>query len=300
MGLLSSFGGIGKFNHERQLFQITATNNGMAGLNGQIIRMWGNADYNTSWRSWYPGYSDFCVESWIKIDSGSSTISTFFTLGGDGTLQNGDIGIGFSSTSPTYGTDPNHWVLQGSVKRVTTGNYIFNENTDPLSADCFISPNTWTHVAMTRHSNTVDLWVNGKKSHSYWFIDPIEIAPESTQTMIGMFGSQAFNQYTDGGSAPWNYTGKFRNVRYVVGNCVYLNEFTPPDIMQPQSFIDGTYFKMEPHPVSGDYSFDASNNYQGISFVNEIPNTNNYVINVGSGRADGSGAGTTPGMELFQ
>lgn len=306
MGISTNFVKGQWFTPPAPLYSISVDNTGGGfgfGAQGGIVRMYGDSTTNTSWASWYPTTSDFCIESWIRIMQTSSSLSTFWTLGGgDPYLYNVDLGIGLSSESATYGTDNTKWVLLGALQGMTGapvsyGNLI-NYQQDPLNASCFITPDTWTHIAMTRQGNNVKLWVNGVLSYSLSTSLSI-VNPSSTGAMISMFGAQAFNQYTDGGVGVWNFSGQFRNVRYTVGNAVYTSAFTPPPLKQFLNPLAGTYFKMSPSPTAGDISIDISNNPGGQPWQNECPGNYNYQIYPGSGRQDGSGASYSPGYTLL-
>ena len=82
--------------------------------------------------------------------------------------------------------------------------------------------NTWAHIAVVQHSNTITLYING--------------TPSATGTNFSTISYNS-NQYfsigceTQNGTAPNSntaYSGLLTNFRYVVGLAEYTSSFTPP------------------------------------------------------------------------
>jgi hypothetical protein len=74
--------------------------------------------------------------------------------------------------------------------------------------------NAWNHVALTRNSGTVTLWVNG--------------ASGGTQSNTTNLTEQRVFIGGDGLSTALNLTGNISNLRIVKGQALYTNNFTPP------------------------------------------------------------------------
>lgn len=279
------------------LWKAEVVNGGFGGTSACVF-MFGDNTYNTSWPYWYPGSSSFCVESWVYMTS-LNTYNTIWTMGGDNSIVSADIGICFANESPTYGADGVHWVLQGCLQGTTGGTVgtIYNSNTDPLNNN-WILVNTWNHVAMTRTSNTVNLWVNGTLSNTYSYSSSIN-NPSSTTATIGMYGVQAFNRYNAGNSG-YNFSGYTRNTRYTVGNDIYTSAFTPPPINLRLFPVTGTYFNVNPVQNSGDFGYDPGSATWAYPWMNEIPNSSyNYSISSINSTTSGDQTGRTPSFTSY-
>ena len=153
------------------------------------------------------GTGDFTVEAWIYTN----------TLSGE---------RGFIQTSDTAG---------GLKTSYTTG-VIINIDTSPYGISCniggtgitsgstYIATNTWYHVALTRASGSVRLFINGALVGG-----PTTITANLTGTYAAVGGY--YNT-----SYLWN--GYIANLRVVKGTAVYTASFTPPT--SPVTAISGT------------------------------------------------------------
>lgn len=294
MGALSpSFINARAFNGPSRLWSLYAPQTAP----GTTMNMVGDGVFNTSWPSWYPGLTDFCTESWIYY-GGNQTYSTVWTLGvGAATIFTSDLGLGLMNDSPTYGADGIHWQIAGSLQGISNGAYatIFNGGTDPLD-NCWVLANTWNHIAMTRSSGTVNLWLNGVLSATTAYGTNMT-NPSATGAVINMYGRQQESRYVAEGSE-YNFTGYTRNTRYVTGSAVYTAPFTPPPLGAFLPPITGTYFKVEPMADSGDYAFDPGVT-GGTNFLNEInAPAFNYVIATNSFSNTGDQSTTGVGLAL--
>jgi hypothetical protein len=294
-----SFSDVQGFNPPPALWMMSVDNSQPFTNPGCSLYMSGSnsSTTNTTWASWYPGVGDFCIESWAYF-TGSQQLTGIWTLGGNNTIFDADLGLGLLNNSATYGTDGVHWQLVASMKG-TTGAYgtVVNTGTaDPLNSN-FILQNTWNHLAVTRSSGTLNLWVNGTLSYTTSFSASIT-NPSATGATIGMYGVQAFSRY-DSGNSIYNYTGKTRNTRYTVGNAVYTSTFTPPNIASFLPPITGSYFKIAPVVNAGDIAFDPGSSL-GYTFTNEIKDPSaNYAIAASSYTITGDASSTGAGMAYY-
>jgi hypothetical protein len=298
MPISTNFSAAQSFNPPPALWQMSVNNSQAFTNPGCSLYMSGGDGNptNTNWASWYPGSGDFCIETWAYF-TGIQATTTIWTLGGLNVLPSADLGLGLVNNSATYGADGVHWQLAASLQGVTGGNgTIINPgDVDPLNNN-FILQNTWNHLAMTRQSGTLNLWVNGTLSYTTSFSASIT-NPSSTSATIGMFGVQAVSRY-NGGYIEYDYTGNTRNTRYTVGSGVYTGTFTPPNIASFLPPLSGTYYNMAPMVNSGDISFDPGSSPYVYTFTNEIKDpTANYAITSASytqtGDASTLGAGIT-------
>jgi hypothetical protein len=141
------------------------------------------------------GSGDFTIEAWVYINS---NVEQYFygrqTTGGIGT----SLGINASLK----------W----------TGNVSLNgsSNTGIISSASSV-PNTWTHIAFTRLSTTITLWINGVSA--------------GTNTVAGALHDPATTVYIGELFPGLNFgftNGYISNMRVVKGTAVYTGAFTPP------------------------------------------------------------------------
>ena len=110
-----------------------------------------------------------------------------------------------------------------------------------------ITLNAWNHVALTRNSGTVTLWVNGVSGGTQ------SNATDLTEQRVLIGG--------DGLGASLNLTGNISNLRIVKGTAVYTSPFTPPTA--PLTAISGTQLLL--------------NTYYGSNFLVD-GSTNNFTV----------------------
>jgi len=151
------------------------------------------------------GTGDFTMECWLfpLTNPGTysgiiSTLNSSPTLGvGLGTDQSGNISFSINSDA-------------GSA---------FNSNSTGVPYDL----NVWQHIAITRESGTVRIWLNGS-----------QIGTDKTNTgdcgatddvVVGRLFTDVNQQYTD---------GYISNARIIKGTALYTSAFTPPLIAHTQ------------------------------------------------------------------
>jgi hypothetical protein len=140
------------------------------------------------------GTGDFTWECWVYPTSSSDYQAFIDTrtnplAGGDNTGFY--FGTNFNTLAPIYYTDG----LQ-------------------LASTESITLNAWNHVALTRNSGTVTLWVNGTSGGTQ------SNATDLTEQRVFIGGA--------GLGAALNLTGNISNLRIVKGQALYTNNFTPP------------------------------------------------------------------------
>ena len=138
-----------------------------------------STDYNV-------GTGDFCIECWIK--------PTSYT-GGAGPYGQPSNGLNLQHSGSDFG------LYKGSTAIAVTG----EEET---------SLNQWSHVAATRSSGTIKLFINGtcKKTVS----NSNDLDPDTT---VGIYVGYGVSAY---------FNGKVSNLRFVKGSAVYTSSFRPP------------------------------------------------------------------------
>jgi hypothetical protein len=142
------------------------------------------------------GDSDFTAEAWVRT-SGTSSYRAIIALRTDNTYEYNIY--------------------------VSSGTFAIWINDDNRCASAAISANTWYHVAVTRTSGVVRLFVDGVKSVND-YNDSTSIP--DTATRIGS------NGLTSGGEI---FTGYMDDVRITVGVSRYQSDFTPPTAPFPDA-----------------------------------------------------------------
>ena len=143
------------------------------------------------------GTGDFTVEAWVY----PRTLQYWGTI---------IAGANFGS-----GSDWGFYTGDG------TSRYPFfqmtNSGYDTILATSFIPLNTWSHLAVTRSSGTVRIFINGILSNSGTF---------ATQSLDNSYQKGIGGCYNGNGNTLLN--GYISNVRVVKGTAVYTAAFTPP------------------------------------------------------------------------
>lgn len=112
-----------------------------------------------------------------------------------------------------------------------------------LESTVSITLNAWNHVALTRNSGTVTLWVNGVSGGTQ------SNSSDLTQQRVLIGG--------DGLGGSLNLTGSISNLRIVKGTAVYTAPFTPPTA--PLTAISGTQLLLNT-PNDANFLTDSSTN----------------------------------------
>ena len=173
------------------------------------------------------GTGDFTIECWFNSSnvgiSQKGFIQTSATAGGLEAGYTTGVSINFSgSGTNTIGANVGSASYFSSSNAVTTG--------------------TWYHVAITRQSGTVNVWLNG-----------VSVASGSGNT------SNLSGTYCVVGgyyNTSYLYNGYLSNVRIIKGTALYTTSFTPSTV--PLTAISGTSLLM--NTVSGAQFADGSSN----------------------------------------
>jgi hypothetical protein len=147
------------------------------------------------------GTGDFTIEAWVYTTS--STTQRIVSLG---TGNNGELLLVNSGS--------NVWLDW------------FDGTVDIGSNTTFVTQNAWVHVAVTRSSSTVRVFING-------------IVSGTPTTSTRSYGTVATYIGTYGGSVnTQNFIGYISNFRMVNGTALYTTNFTPPT--QPLQSVNNT------------------------------------------------------------
>jgi hypothetical protein len=140
------------------------------------------------------GTGDFTWECWVYPTS-SSDYQCFID----------------TRTSPLEGGDDTGFFFGTNFNTLAP---IYYTTTLQLESTVSMTLNAWNHVALTRNSGTITLWVNG--------------ASGGTQSNTTDLTQQRVLIGGDGLGAALNLTGNISNLRMVKGTAVYTAPFTPP------------------------------------------------------------------------
>jgi hypothetical protein len=180
--------------------------------NNFTITRYGNASQGsysphsqTGWSNYFDGSGDYFAAS--------NQISNFGT--GDFTIECWVYKTGTTSvvlSNQDGGTDANYFVLDAINANVTF--QIRDNSSQAYAYGPAMANNTWTHIAVTRSSNSVKVFVNGVSGDAV----TISKSVTSRQFLIGAFLYTGFETY---------FGGYISNVRVVKGTALYTSNFTP-------------------------------------------------------------------------
>ena len=149
---------------------------------GDYLSLASSSDFNF-------GTDDYTIECWINVDANG--YNGLWTAGGG---YNSGVSLVVNSSGKLSLYDASYLIQ---------------------SADNVVSPGQWYHVAVSRSSNTVKLFLNGIQMGS------------ATQGSIPQGAFHIGAEVADNGSSsPMN--GKISNFRVVKGTAVYTSSFKPP------------------------------------------------------------------------
>ena len=205
--------------------------------------------------------TDFCFETWIY--------PTNLEDGQNGIFQAGQLDESFAVRHNTSGT----------IQVISN-----NDEAQTVSSNALIE-NRWQHIAVTRDSGTLRI-----------FIDGVESASENnsmnyrdlSNTNFFVVGSRYYS-----GSGQLYFHGNLSNIRFIVGNSIYTANFTPPT--EDLTAVSGTLLLTCQSNRFIDNSTNAHaitvNGDPKISAFNPFGQESEYAVgeNKGSGYFDGSG-----------
>jgi len=176
--------------------------------------------YGSNWSNYFNGTTQYLI-----APSGASTFGT-----GDFTVE-----CWFYKTSAvdatmlcnaTGNSDNSYWSFSSLANgTITVGIRDSAAATVSVTGSIVIPTNTWAHVAVTRQSGLVRVFVNGVLDNS----GTISKSVTARTTNIGTFQYTGYEIY---------FPGYMSNVRIVTGTAVYTATFTPPTA--PLTAISGT------------------------------------------------------------
>ena len=156
------------------------------------------------------GTGDFSVEFWIKTsDSGESVIVDQYSSGS--TFSNWQLNV--KSGVLTW-----YRLAGGSSSYLLTGSTT-------------ISDNTWHHIAATRASNTLMLFVDGVADGSV-----TDSADYATSAVTLGIGAQVYSR-----NPAYDLAASLDDIRITKGVARYTATFTPPTEAYPDNGPDGNY-----------------------------------------------------------
>ena len=143
----------------------------------------------------------------------------------------GDWTVEFWSWTTTEHSQGNNYIVDlgsnGIIFRIVTDKLTYinltDSTTDLYTNGAPIVKNTWHHLAVTRISNTIKMYSNGK------------LVATGTDNLNSSAATLNIGQYGGGG---YNYEGYISDLRIVKGTGVYTTNFTPPTA--PLTAISGT------------------------------------------------------------
>ena len=148
------------------------------------------------------GTADLTIECWWRptVDQRSDVLD-FWSAGGSGITARFNIGKITGSNLQLYTDSP---VGGGGSSSKITG---------PTIASLL---NAWHHIAITRESGAIKMWVNGTQAGSSYTVRVLNMGSSMQLRIMGDH------------NASGNGSGNLSNVRVVTGVAVYTGAFTPP------------------------------------------------------------------------
>ena len=202
------------------------------------------------------GTADFTIEFfWRPTVNQRSDVLDFWSTGGSGITGRFDIGRITGSTLDLYTDSP---VGGGGSGAKITG---------PTIASLL---NTWTHVAVTKESGSIKMWVNGTQAGSTYSAWPLNMGSSMALRIMGDH------------NVVGNGSGNLSNVRVVRGTALYTARFTPP--IEPLTAVSGTNLLL--------------NTANGANFLTDS-STNNLTITNNGSVTSNSAHPFTPGSGSF-
>ena len=151
-----------------------------------------------------PGTDDFTIEFWINSDAAdSSTQEGLFAINAAVAGFQGGSGNQIRLVQGRDGTDGQNGGLEVNINGTAVGTGDGND---------IIAEGTWYHVAVTRASGTVKIWVDG-------------VEKASGSAAGDVTGTTFTTAYYD---SNYTFQGYMSNFRYRKGTAHYTTTFTPP------------------------------------------------------------------------
>ena len=185
-------------------------------------------EYNSASPAFAFGTGDFTIEYWWKPTvNRRSDVMDFWSDPIAGSAQTTRFIVG------TFGGAPHVYVddkVQGSGAKI--------------SGSSNLTLNTWHHIAVTRSSGVIKMWINGTQAGSSY----------SSSLDMGNVGMKLSIMKDHGAGA--NGSGKFTGARVVMGSSIYNSAFTRPSTAP--GYINGTTFLLNAFQGASNYLRDSS------------------------------------------
>ncbi|CAN2193358.1 IPT domain containing protein [Candidatus Nanopelagicaceae bacterium] len=185
-------------------------------------------EYNSASSAFAFGTGDFTIEYWWKPTANRrSDVMDFWSDPIAGSAQTTRFILG------TFGGAPHVYVddkVQGSGAKI--------------SGSSNLTLNTWHHIAVTRSSGVIKMWINGTQAGSSY----------SSSLDMGNVGMKLSVMKDHGAGA--NGSGKITGARVVMGSSIYNSAFTRPSTAP--GYINGTTFLLNAFQGASNYLRDSS------------------------------------------
>jgi len=178
----------------------TSTNGGSAYMDGSGDYL--TAPYTTANFDWFTSGVDYTIEYWFYANS----------LTG---ISYSDAGVNHSTVigNRDAASTTDYWSF-GPTSAGTVTFYYFASGAQSVTTTASFAVNSWNHVAMTKTSSGITLFVNGVAGTTTAIVNS-PISSTGTPLTIGQGNGSAFNGYVS-------------NLRIVRGTAIYSGNFTPP------------------------------------------------------------------------
>jgi hypothetical protein len=193
------------------------------------------------------GTADFTIEFWWRptVNQRSDVLDFWSTGLGASITGRFDIGRITGSTLDLYTDSP------------TGGGGSGQKIIGPTIASLL---NTWVHVAVTRESGSIKMWVNGTQAGSTYSAWALNMGSSMSLRIMGDHNVSG------------NGSGNLTNVRVVRGTAVYTATFTPPS--SPLTAISGTQLLLS---TTNDANFIKDSSSNNLIVTNTGPATSSAV-----------------------
>ena len=204
------------------------------------------------------GTADFTIEYWWRPTvSRRSDVVDLWGTGPGGANNATRLIFGTSVTGSNLGI----WIDS------TPTSIVYNAISGPTLASLL---NSWYHIALTRQSGSIKMWLNGTQSGSTYSAATLDFGTSMAMNIMG-----------DHGAGSGNVSGNLSNLRVVRGTALYTERFTPP--IQPLTAVSGTNLLL--NTANGaNFLTDSSNNNLTITNNGSVPSSNTHPFNPGSGK----------------
>jgi hypothetical protein len=213
------------------------------------------------------GSAQFSGSNYLSVAGGAATIMGTGNLTWEcwvyPTSSSGYQAFIDTRTSPLSGGSTDGFYFGTNINTLTP---MYYTNGLQLASSDAITLNAWNHVALTRNSGTVTLWVNGASGGTK------SDTTNLTQQRVFVGGT------TNGATTGLLLTGSISNLRMVKGVAVYTGAFTVPTSPLAATQSAGTNISA----ITGTQTSLLLNTVVGANFLADSSTNNFTVTNNGS------------------